>query len=59
MRKPMSEKRRAVKALKFWIAQSRKIARQVNRKLESLAQANRMRDAAKQELIKIWKASQR
>ena len=53
MQKPLSQKRRAVKRLKFAIRQSRKIARQVNRKLESLAQLNRMRAAAQEELVKI------
>jgi hypothetical protein len=53
MQKPLSQKRRAVKRLKYAIRQSRKIARQVNRKLESLAQLNRMRAAAQEELVKI------
>ena len=53
MRKPMSEKRRAIKKVKFWIAQGRKLARQVNRKLDSLSHAGRMKELAKQELIRI------
>lgn len=53
MRKPASQKRQAVKELHFWIRQSRKVARQVNRKLEALATANRMKSAAKERLIQI------
>lgn len=53
MRKPASQKHQAVKALKILIRSSRKVARQVNRKLESLAQINRMKNAAKQRLIQI------
>lgn len=53
MKKPLSQKRQVVKELQFWIRQSRKVARQVNRKLESLAQANRMKAAAKERLIQI------
>ena len=53
MRKPASQKRQAVKELKFYIAQTRKLARQINRKIESLGQLNRMKEAAKQRLIKI------
>lgn len=53
MRKPSSAKKQAVKKLKFYIRQSRKVARQINRKLESLAALNKMRAAAKEELIVI------
>lgn len=53
MRKPMSLKKKAINDLRFWIRQSRKTARQVNRKLEALAQANRMKAAAKERLIEI------
>lgn len=59
MAKFLSNKRQAVKVLKFWINQSRKIARQVNRKLDSLAEANKMKEAARQQLIKIWEAEQK
>lgn len=53
MRKPSSQKRQAVKELKTLIREGRKVARQVNRKLESLAQINRMKTAAKERLIQI------
>lgn len=53
MRKPLSRKRQAVRSLKMAIRESRKVARQVNRKLESLAQWNRIKAAAQEELVKI------
>lgn len=53
MKKPPSPKRQAVKELQFWIHQTRKLARQINRKLESMARANKMKAAAKERLIKI------
>ena len=53
MRKVLSQKRQAVKQLKVCIRESRKIARQVNRKLESLAQWNKLRSAAQEQLIKL------
>lgn len=53
MKKPLSRKKQALKTLRFCIRQSRKVARQINRKLESLAQLNKMKSAAKEELIKI------
>lgn len=53
MRKPQSQKKQAVKALKGAIREGRKIARQINRKLESLAQWNRIKAAAQEELVKI------
>lgn len=46
-------KKQAVKQLKVCIRESRKIARQINRKLESLAQWNKAIQAAKNELVKI------
>ena len=53
MKKQMSRKKQAVKTLKFCIRQSRKVARQINRKLEALAALNKMRAAAQEELVKI------
>jgi hypothetical protein len=53
MRKLPTAKRQAVKALRVAIRESRKIARQINRKLESLAQWNRAKQAAKDHLIKL------
>ncbi len=53
MRKPPSQKKLAVKKLAMCIRESRKLARQVNRKLESLANWNRMKAKAKEELVKI------
>jgi hypothetical protein len=55
MRKLASQKKQAVRHLKFAIRQSRKVARQINRKLESLAQLNKMRSAAQEELVKLCK----
>lgn len=53
MKKPPSTKRQAVKQLKFFIRQTRKLARQINRKLESLKQMNQAVAACKQELVRI------
>lgn len=53
MRKPISQKRQAVKDLKMWINLSRKVARQINRKIESLGQINKMKAAAQQRLIQL------
>lgn len=51
MRKiPMTQKRQAINDLKVCIRESRKVARQINRKLESLAQWNRLKQAAKNRL---------
>jgi len=53
MKKPMSTKKQAVKELKFYIGLSRKTARQINRKLETLGQINKAKMAAKQRLVEI------
>lgn len=53
MRKVASQKRQAVKELKFYINQGRKIARQINRKIDTLAQLNKLKAAAKERLIKL------
>jgi hypothetical protein len=53
MRKSMSQKKQVVKRLKFVIRQSRKVARQINRKLESLSQLNKMKAAAQEELVRL------
>ena len=53
MKKPPSRKRQAIKNLKTAIREGRKVARQINRKLESLAQWNRIKAAAQDELIKL------
>lgn len=53
MKKSLSTKRQAVKQLKTCIRLARKIARQINRKLESLAQINKMKAAAQEQLVKI------
>ena len=53
MRKPQSEKRRAVKQLRIAVNESRKVARQINRKLESLAMWNKIKQAAKDRLVKL------
>ena len=53
MRKVASQKKQAVKELKFLIAQTRKIARQINRKLESLAQWNKIKAVAQEHLVKL------
>lgn len=54
MRKPASQKHQAVQKLKTIIRLSKKAARQINRKLEALAQLNKAKQHAKEELIKIW-----
>ena len=53
MRKPLSRKRQAIHNLRTCIRLSRKLARQINRKLEALAQLNKMKQAAQAELIRI------
>jgi len=53
MKKPPTQKRQAVNQLKTCIRLSRKIARQINRKLESLATLNKMKAAAQNELVKL------
>jgi hypothetical protein len=53
MRKPPSTKHQAVKTLKFCVRQSRKVARQINRKLESLAQLNKIKAKAQEELVRL------
>jgi hypothetical protein len=53
MKKPPSNKRQAVKQLKVCIRESRKVARQINRKLESLAQWNKAKAYAQEQLIKL------
>jgi hypothetical protein len=53
MRKPQSRKRQAVKNLKVAIREGRKVARQINRKLESLAQWNKAKAAAQDELVRL------
>jgi hypothetical protein len=55
MRKSMTAKRLAVRKLKIAIRESRKIARQINRKLESLAKWNKFRALAQEELVKLCK----
>lgn len=53
MKKSLSNKRSTVKELHILIRESRKMARQINRKLESLAQINKAKTAAKNRLIEI------
>ena len=53
MKKPQSMKRQVVKQLRACIRESRKIARQINRKLASLAEWNKAKAAAQEQLIKI------
>jgi hypothetical protein len=53
MRKPINRKHQAVKELKLCIRESRKVARQINRKLESLAQWNKAKQAAKDQLARL------
>ena len=53
MRKPTSQKRQAVKELRTLINLSRKVARQINRKIEALGQINRAKAAAKQRLVEL------
>jgi len=53
MKKPLSAKRQAIQQLKTCIRLARKAARQINRKLESLSQLNKMKAAAQEQLIKI------
>ncbi len=53
MRKSPTEKHQAVKSLKVCIRETRKLARQINRKLESLATWNKMKQTAKDRLVKL------
>jgi len=53
MKKVPSMKRQAVKELKVCIRESRKVARQINRKLESLAQWNKAKQKAKEKLVEL------
>lgn len=53
MRKPSAMKKQAVRQLKACIRESRKVARQINRKLESLAQWNRAKAAAQEALVRL------
>ena len=53
MKKPPSQKDQAVVRLKTCIRESRKIARQINRKLESLAEWNKMKAKAQADLVAI------
>ena len=53
MKKSASEKYRIVQNLRVVIQQSRKMARQINRKIEALAQLNKMKAALKEQLVKI------
>lgn len=53
MKKPPTTKRQAVKQLKTCIRLSRKLARQINRKLESLSMLNKMKAAAQEQLVKL------
>jgi hypothetical protein len=54
MKKPLPQKKQAIKRLQVCIREGRKLARQVNRKLESLKQWNNAKDYAKQELIRLF-----
>jgi hypothetical protein len=47
-------KRQAVKQLKMCIRLARKCARQVNRKLATLAELNRQKDQAKKILVTLY-----
>ena len=53
MKKPPSTKRQAVNQLKTCIRLARKCARQINRKLESLATLNKMKAQAQEHLVKL------
>jgi len=53
MKKPPSMKKQAVNQPKTCIRLSRKLARQINRKLESLAVLNKMKAAAQEQLVKL------
>ena len=53
MKKPPTQKKQAVAQLKACIGAARKLARQINRKLESLAQLNKMKAAAQADLVRI------
>jgi hypothetical protein len=53
MKKQISQKLQAVRQLKTCIRESRKIARQINRKLESLSQWNKAKAAAQNILVEL------
>lgn len=53
MKKSPDNKRQAIKQLKACIRLSRKTARQINRKLESLAEINKMKSAIQAHLVKL------
>lgn len=53
MKRQLSNKRQAIKELKILISASRKVARQINRKLDALGQINKAKAAAKQRLVEI------
>ena len=53
MKKPASQKHQAVKQLAMCIRLARKCARQINRKLETLAELNKLKAAAQKKLIEI------
>ncbi len=53
MRKPSTAKRQAVKQLRICIRESRKLTRQIDRKIASLADWNRAKAAAKEQLVKL------
>jgi hypothetical protein len=53
MRKSPTAKHQAVKELKLCIRMARKVARQVNRKLESLAEWNKAKQEAKERLRQL------
>jgi hypothetical protein len=53
MKKAQTAKRRVVKELRVCIRESRKIARQINRKLESLGHWNKATQACKDRLIQL------
>jgi hypothetical protein len=57
MRKSPSAKHQAAKQLKIAIRESRKLARQINRKLESLKAWNKAIQIAKEQLVKLCKIS--
>lgn len=53
MNKPLSQKKLAVNQLKWCIRASRKLARQINRKLESLSALNKIKTAAQERLVRV------
>ncbi len=53
MKKPLRHKKQVIKQLKQVIGLSRKLARQINRKLASLAELNQAKAAIKKQLVDI------